>query len=91
MLLILCVGFSMNIMSESFKAKLSKNRSELRLVLGDKKLRSIEMEADRNEIYRITQLLNVSGIGEKTIIKLGIILGTRFDQGNGIRDCWKEK
>lgn len=62
----------------SFLSALQEKRNEIKEVIGEKKLMRIEREFSDKELYRITQLLALKGIGEKAIIRLEKIIGTRF-------------
>lgn len=84
-------GFSTALISESFQWELSRKRAEVRSVIGEKKLAVIERAMNQTDIYRITQLLLVDGVGEKTVIKLEKILGTRFYYNSDVQHCRKNK
>lgn len=77
--------------AESFQWELAKKRQVVLETLGEKKLIHIEEMAAHTEIYRITQLLTIPGIGRTTVLKLGEILGYRFSYGLSTDACIKQK
>lgn len=57
-----------NIYGETFAAALKKNRKEIKVAIGEKKLQLIERSEPQIELIRITQLLLIEGISEKTVL-----------------------
>ena len=75
----------------SFQEKLAQKRDEVQRAIGEKKLHAIELATRNIEIYRITQIDAIEGIGKKTLIKLNKILGTRFHYEISFQVCYHEK
>lgn len=59
--------------------------------VGARRLALIEDFGRSREIYRITQLLTISGIGDKTVSRLGDMLGYWFFYAPTIDTCMKTK
>ncbi len=73
--------------SDSFQKEFWENRHELRLAIGESRFRDIEKMAASTEIYRVTQLLTIHGIGEKTVAKIATVLGLWFSYGASFDIC----
>jgi hypothetical protein len=76
---------------ESFAWELAQKRADVKVAIGENKLHAIEMATSEIEVYRITQLLTIEGMGKKTLIKLSKILGTRFGYRDIMQNCYKNK
>lgn len=76
---------------ESFQWELLQKRQDVLRVIGANRLRLIERVSSGSEIYRITQLLNIDGVGDNTVLSLGLILGYRFHYEPNIEECSKNK
>lgn len=76
---------------ESFQEELSKKKMEVIQAIGKRKVLIIEKTAEKKEIYRITQLLTIPGIGKTTVIKLSKILGMRFEYEISRDTCYRRR
>jgi hypothetical protein len=83
--------FSLVAIAESFQWELSQKRNQVERAIGKKKLLIIEEATKRKEIYRITQLLTIDFVGEKTVLKLSSILGDRFSYEVINENCYINK
>lgn len=75
--------------AKSFPEVLLAKREATLSAIGAARYQFIETYSRSREIYRITQLLDIPGVGEKMVIKLGGILGYRFGYQPSIDDCVK--
>jgi hypothetical protein len=75
----------------SFQETLSNKRYEIISLIGERRLRIIEIATARREIYRITQLLDIPKIGEKTVMKMASVLGYWFEYSASIDICAKKR
>jgi hypothetical protein len=78
-------------MGECFLSKFTQKKGEVIDILGPRRALQIEVFARREEIYRITELLNMPGIGDKTIEKLSKIMGYRFAYDVNKDICYRNK
>jgi hypothetical protein len=85
------IAFSLHLSADSFQDELLRNRGVVLQAIGHKRFKYIEDYASTREIYRITQLLEIPGIGEKIVAKLGAILGYRFGYFLTFDTCVKSK
>lgn len=84
------IGSSHHVIADSFQWELMQKSDQVREVIGEHKWKKIKKIADHIEIYRITELLNIDGIGSSTVFVLSEILGTRFFYSDK-HICFREK
>lgn len=87
---VLIFFFAPAVVSEDFLSALEHRRTEAVILIGNKKIAAIETQARQKEIYRITQLLEVDGVGELSVRKLGDLLGYRFSYDISIDTCQRK-
>ncbi|HXW53649.1 MAG TPA: hypothetical protein VEL47_06055 [Myxococcota bacterium] len=83
--------FSSLALADSFQWELHRKRSDILQLIGKSKLHAIEAFSGQREIYRITQLLVVKGIGKKTVADLAELIGYRFEYRAEPWMCYKKK
>jgi hypothetical protein len=76
---------------ESLQWKLNTNKDEIKRIMSQSKIVKIEAIAKKHEICRITQLLNIPGIGKKTVLRLSLIVGVRFCRSISSDKCYEAK
>lgn len=79
------------LMCDCFLWEFTQKKEAVIAVLGQRKILLIEDFARRSEIYRITQLLNIPGIGDKAVEKLSRIIGYRFAYSINSDVCYRNK
>jgi len=91
LLLLVAYFYSWHLSCDSFLGVFAQKKAEVIKAIGPNKTKHIEVFAQQQEIYRITQILNIRGIGKNGIIKLGKILGYRFAYIVSQDICYKDK
>jgi hypothetical protein len=75
---------------ESFQDVLGKNQKNIRTIVGEKVLKKLYSLSSKNEVYRVTQLKEIDGVGRTSIDKIAELIGVRFVYQIDIDECRRE-